>query len=284
MRQIYIVPNILTAFGLACGLFVIFKVNMVEPGFSNFQLLYSSTLLLLVAALADLLDGAIARAIHAESEFGFVFDSLADAISFGVAPSVLMLKSLSLENGTGISFYAAVGAMLYSLCGVLRLVRFNVKTTESKQDEAAKKVQKSNFSGLPIPAAAAAVVSLNLFLHSPVGLSLFPMSVMTRAIILSSFMIVIGYLMICKWKFPSLKTFNFKVPSFHLIFVCVVVTIFLLYGILNYFSIVLLAISMGYVLTGCILTMIRLIAGSKSKTLVDFEIDHEEHDSKGPSC
>ena len=95
MRKIYLIPNIITAFGLACGLFVIFKINMVEPGSGIYTVLNTSALLLLVAAFADLLDGAVARAFHAESEFGVMFDSLADAISFGVAPSVLLLKSLS---------------------------------------------------------------------------------------------------------------------------------------------------------------------------------------------
>ena len=110
MRRIYLIPNIITAFGLSCGLFVIFKVNMVEPGSGLFHALYVATLLLLAAAFADLLDGAVARAIRAESEFGVIFDSLADAISFGVAPSVLLLKSLSLEQGTGLSFFAMLGA------------------------------------------------------------------------------------------------------------------------------------------------------------------------------
>ncbi len=280
MRRIYLVPNILTAFGLACGLFVIFKVNMVEPGFGTYELLYSSALLLLLAAVADLLDGAIARAIHAESEFGFVFDTLADAVSFGVAPSVLMLKSLSLEHGTGISFFSAVGAMLYSLCGVLRLVRFNVKTTERKNDFKAKKEEKKSFSGLPIPAAAAAVVALNLFLNSPLGLRLAPWSLMTIAITLSCFMILMGYLMVSKWKFPSLKTFHVCVPPFHFIFLGAIATILLLYGILNYFSLVLLIVSVGYILIGCILTTIRIIAGKKSKTLIDFEPYRDDQDSR----
>ena len=101
-RQVYLIPNVITAFALACGLFVIFKVNMVEPGEGSYQVLFTSVILILLAAFADLLDGAIARVIRAESEFGFVFDSLADAVSFGVAPSVLLLKSLSLEQGTGL--------------------------------------------------------------------------------------------------------------------------------------------------------------------------------------
>ena len=132
MRQINLIPNIITAFALSCGLFVIFKVNMVEPGTGIFHMLNISVLLLLVAAFADLLDGAVARAIRAESEFGVVFDSLADAVSFGVAPSVLLLKALSLEPGTGLSFYAMLGCLLYSICGVLRLVRYNVKKEEAR--------------------------------------------------------------------------------------------------------------------------------------------------------
>src|SRR5271169_4077659 len=127
MKRVYLVPNIVTAFGLACGLFVIFKINMLEPGSGDYEVVHTSALLLLVAAFADFLDGALARILHAESEFGAVFDTLSDSISFGVAPSVLLLKTLSLEQGTPLSFFAATGCMIYSLCMVLRLVRFNVK-------------------------------------------------------------------------------------------------------------------------------------------------------------
>ena len=86
MRQVYLIPNIITASALSCGLFVIFKVNMVEPGSGLFHVLNVSALLLLVAAFADLLDGAVARAIGAESEFGVIFDSLADAVGCRYGP------------------------------------------------------------------------------------------------------------------------------------------------------------------------------------------------------
>ncbi len=185
MRQVYLIPNVITAFALSCGLFVIFKVNMVEPGSGLFSVLHISAILLLVAAFADLLDGAVARAIHAESEFGTVFDSLADAVSFGVAPSVLLLKALSLEPGTGLSFYAMLGCMLYSICGVLRLVRFNIKTSQSKGNAAAMADHKKHFTGLPIPASALAAVSANLLLSSPFIEEHFPLSQEERAVILS---------------------------------------------------------------------------------------------------
>ena len=73
-KRISLLPNVVTAFGLSCGLFVIFKMNMVGLGEMNEQVLLAATLILLLAAFADLLDGALARAIKAESEFGGLFD------------------------------------------------------------------------------------------------------------------------------------------------------------------------------------------------------------------
>lgn len=276
MRQIYLIPNIITAFGLACGLFVIFKVNMIEPGSGTYHALLTSVILILVAAFADLLDGAVARAFHAESEFGFMFDSLADAVSFGVAPSVLLLKSLSLEQGTGLSFFAVIGGMLFSICGVLRLVRFNVNTVESKGNAQAVHANKKHFTGLPIDAAAIAAVSVNLFFASPFGEKILPMGESTRAIVLTCLMIILGYFMVSRFKFPSVKMLHFRVPSFQLVFLTVLFALFVLYGILYFFPITLLVVSWGYVILGCTLAIIRLIAGKKSKTLEEFEPEDED--------
>lgn len=275
-KQVYLIPNAITAFGLACGLFVIFKVNMVEPGSGSYQVLFTSLLLILVAAFADLLDGAVARIIKAESEFGVAFDSLADAVSFGVAPSVLFLKSLSLEQGTGLSFYAVVGAMLYSICGILRLVRFSVKTAQAKGNLEEEAAQKKNFTGLPIPAGAIAAVSTNLFFVSPFAKEWFDLSNTSMAIILTTIWIVLGFLMVSRWKFPSLKTLHFRVRSFQLVLMTVILAIFILYGILHFFPVMLLVISWGYIVLGMVLSIIRLIAGKKSKTLEDFEPEDEE--------
>jgi CDP-diacylglycerol---serine O-phosphatidyltransferase len=277
-RQVYLIPNVITAFGLACGLFVIFKVNMIEPGSGSYHVLFTSLLLLLLAAFADLLDGAIARVIRAESEFGFVFDSLADAVSFGVAPSVLFLKSLSLEQGTGLSFFAVIGAMLYSICGILRLVRFSVKTNQAKGNLEEEAAEKKNFTGLPIPAAAIAAVSTNLFFVSPFAKEWFNLTDTCSAMILTSIWVVLGFLMVSRWKFPSLKSLHFRVPSFQLVLMTVILAIFILYGILHFFAVMLFAVTWGYILIGVILSMIRMIAGKKSKTLEDFEPEEEESD------
>ena len=277
-RRVYFIPNAITAFGLACGLFVIFKINMVEPGEGSYHVLFTSLLILLVAAIADVLDGAVARVIKGESEFGIIFDSLSDAVTFGVAPSVLLLKSLSLEQGTGLSFFAIFGAMAYSICGVLRLVRFSVKAGQAKGNAAEEEAQKKNFTGLPIPAAAIAAVSSNLFFLSPLEARWLNLSNPTIAIVLTCIWFALGLMMVGRWKFPSLKALHFRLPSLQLMLMMVIVAIFVLYGILNFLPVVLLGVTWGYIILGIVLSTIRLIAGKKSKTLEDFEPEEEEMD------
>ncbi len=276
MKRIHFLPHVITAFGLATGLFVIFKTTMPLPLGGTFRLLYVSSLLLIAAGLADLFDGAIARAMHAESEFGFNFDSLADAVSFGVAPSVLTLKSLSLEPGTLLSFVAVFGALLFSIAGVLRLVRFNVKSKEAQGNPDLILSQKKHFTGLPIPAAALAMVAVNLFLNSPKGMQWIPLTLEAKVGVLSALMVVLGYFMVSRWKFPSLKALNFRVARTELVMAAVVGSVLILYGALYFFSITLAFVMWGYILLGWILSIIRLIAGKKSKTLSDFEPEEEE--------
>ncbi len=279
MKKFNLLPNMITAFGLACGLFVIFKINMLQPGAGDYEVVHTSVLLLLVAVLADFMDGALARAFHAESEFGVVFDSLADAVSFGVAPSVLLLKTLSLEQGTLISFFAASGAMVFSLCGVLRLVRFNVKAAEAKRNVEVQAVQKPHFTGLPITGSAAAAVSANLLLLSPWAQNWLPMSNIDRAIALTCVMFFLGYLMVCRLKFPSLKMLRLRVPSFFMAFLTVIFAVFTLYGILYFFPIILAFSSWFYIFIALILALIRFIAGKKSKTLEEFEPEPDDPDN-----
>lgn len=280
MKKVFLIPNVITALGLACGLFVIFKMNMVEPGASDYTLLHMAAVLLLIAAFADVLDGAIARIIHAESEFGSQFDALSDAITFGVAPSVTILKTLSVPAGTELSFFAMASALFYSVCGVLRLVRFNVSSSKAKGDQAKMTAQKKHFTGLPITAAAPAAVSANLFLLSDDFTRWFSISEQTRAIILIIVMVVLGYFMVSRWKFPSIKMLHFRIPSFHLVLITVLIALVLLYGVIYHFAALFLAIPWIYLLIAWSLSIIRLIAGRKSKTLEDFEPDPESDEGE----
>ncbi len=284
LKKIALLPNVVTAFGLSCGLFVIFKMNMTGVGEVNPQVLTAVTGILLLAAFADLLDGAIARAIKAESDFGGIFDSLADAISFGVAPSVVILKSLSVVPGTKLSFLVTTAAIIFSLCGVLRLARFNVNALAAKGDADLAKAQKKHFTGLPIPAAAASAVSLNLFLFSEDFQSMARLSPVAETWILSLALILLGYCMISRWKFPSVKTLEIRVASFQTVFLTALAAVLIFYGILHYFALVFMVISWSYVLIAWTLAVIRMLAGRKSKTLEEFEpepddLEEETHES-----
>lgn len=281
-NKVAVLPNVVTAFALTCGLFVIFKMNMTPVGEADVHVLTATAGILLLSAFADLVDGAIARALKAESNFGGFFDSLADAITFGVGPAIIVLKSLSLEPGTEFSIFLTLAAMVYCVCGVLRLVRFNVTSLLEKDNPELASAGKKNFTGLPIPAAAAAVVSANLFLASNEFKFLAAISEETRAWILFAILVVIGYLMISRWKFPSLKSLHIRVASFQLVFLTVLIAVFIFYGILNHFPVVFAAISWGYVVIALILSIVRVITGRRSKTLEDFEPEPEDlDDSEG---
>lgn len=234
-----------------------------------------TVLLMLIACVADVLDGALARLMRGESEFGSHFDSLSDAVTFGVAPSVIVLKTLSLPPEHPLAFVLTASALVYSICGVLRLVRFNVLSMRPKTEEEML-ANKKHFTGLPIPAAAIATISANLFLSVASEEGWFVLSQEWQAGIMCGVLVVIGYFMVSRWKFPSVKTLHFRVPSFQLCFIAVLTSLFLLYGILYHFEVVFFALSWIYIVIAWIIAIIRVIAGKRSKTLADFEPDSED--------
>lgn len=272
MRRLSLIPNAITAFGLGVGLFALFSSIFYE--YTIEHMLHKSAVLLLIAGFADLIDGAVARLLKGESEFGLMFDSLADAVSFGVLPSVLVLRTLG-STVHPFSFYLMVGAVSYSMCGVLRLVRFNVKAQEAKGDLIEESAQKKNFTGCPIPIAALSVFSLNYLLSSDFLSGYIHIEQSVRIAVMASVMILVSYLMVSRWKFPSLKRLNLKVPSFPLIFTAGFVTLLILYGIFHYLPLTMVIVSWSYLLVAFFLNVIRLIAGRKSQVLDDFEAEEE---------
>ncbi|MCH9634745.1 MAG: hypothetical protein S4CHLAM7_15060 [Chlamydiae bacterium] len=274
MKRIYLLPNLVTAFSLSCGLFIIFRIILFSQAEMPFTVFKSSVILLLVAGLADVCDGAIARILGAESEFGVQFDSLADSITFGVTPAVIVLRSFSIPLNSPLFFLLSASAIVLSLCGVLRLARYNVGSSQKKEtlNHRGRKI----FTGLPIPAAGLSVVSANLFLISDEFRAITEMSEKTRAIIMISVMFVVGYFMVSRWKFPGVKTFNIRVKSFFLVFVTAISAVVLLYGIFHLFSFTLFAIFWAYLIIAWSLSIIRLILGHHSKRLEDFEPEEDQ--------
>jgi CDP-diacylglycerol--serine O-phosphatidyltransferase len=273
MKSSTLLPNMITAFGLSCGLFVIFKMATLPFAQVNLHVLMVTTGFLLLAAIADILDGAVARAMKGESEFGGMFDSLADAISFGVAPAVIVLKSLPPTQGVDLPLLITIAAMVYSLCGILRLVRFNVAAHKAKSDETLAQAHKKHFTGLPIPAAATAAVSLNLLMASQEFTRWFHLSTQTREWIMCFAMLVLGYLMVSRWKFFSLKSLRIRIASFRLVFVTVLLAVLFFFSVLNHFPVFFFIASWSYVIVAWLLSVIRVISGKRLKTLEEFEPD-----------
>lgn len=132
-RGIFVLPNLLTSLNLFCGFYAV--IAAVDGKYA------AAAVAIIIAGVCDSLDGKIARATHTTSKFGVEYDSLADLISFGLAPG-LMMYLWALKPLGRIGWLAA---FLFVACGALRLARFNTQAGSASSEY---------FSGLPIPAAA----------------------------------------------------------------------------------------------------------------------------------
>jgi CDP-diacylglycerol---serine O-phosphatidyltransferase len=148
-RMVAIVPSLLTRGNAVCGFAAITFAAKVGPEMATPNDLYYAALLIFAGMVFDALDGPVARLARQTSAFGANLDSLSDVITFGVAPAFLMLKFSPVLFHPRLLWVIAV---LYMLCAVMRLARFNV----AHDDEPAHE----SFRGLPSPAAAGMVASL----------------------------------------------------------------------------------------------------------------------------
>jgi len=157
--RIYFLPNLLTAGNLFCGFVALTKIVEADPfSVEYFGQIKYALMFILLACIFDLLDGRAARLGGHESPFGREFDSLADLVSFGVAPAFLVQRVV-LANVFGeyrqISWFIA---SIYLLCGAFRLARFNCLSMMSSGGGG------KEFLGFPIPSAAGLVASLTLLI------------------------------------------------------------------------------------------------------------------------
>ena len=164
------IPNIFTFINLACGVFSI--ISIIKE---NFLL---SAIFILIAGLVDRYDGRIARYLQVSSELGKELDSLADLVSFGVAPSILIFTMFELDNlaPMGLLGYALVIA--FPICGAFRLARYNVSSFDGV------------YTGVPITITGCVLALFAI-------ISLYTTKLLVVAIIL---MIVGAYLMVCTLK------------------------------------------------------------------------------------
>lgn len=219
--KIYFLPNLLTAGNLFFGFLAIIRCIQAKYAAADADgsiLLYTEAVwFILFACICDALDGRIARMGGRQSLFGAEFDSIADTVSFGVAPA-LMVFFLILSPTDAYPFFRQIGWLIgfvYLLCVGVRLARFNVLTNPYIPGSR-KSAKTGDFQGLPAPAAAAMIASLVLVLNA--------FDLQNLAIVLPLLMLLIAWLMVSTIPYPSFKHINWETQTRFRTFVLVIVT------------------------------------------------------------
>jgi len=180
---IYILPNLFTASSIFVGV-----ISIVEASQNNFTL---ASWLILLALLFDGLDGRVAHVTNTTSQFGVEFDSLADIISFGIAPAMLLYFYVGHDFGR----FGILVSSLYVIFGAIRLARFNISTA---------KTDPNVFIGLPIPTAA---VFISMWI-----LLFYKYSLQNYALILLFLALGVSILMVSNFRYPSFKKIQLDKP------------------------------------------------------------------------
>jgi len=178
-----VVPSLLTTANLFCGFYGI--IAALNEDF------FGAAIAILIAVVFDGLDGKIARLTKTTSNFGVEYDSLADLLSFGVAPS-LILYMWALEP---VGRFGWLAAFIFVICGALRLARFNVQVPQSSG---------FHFTGLPIPAAAGMVASLILLGKDFITFA------EPKPLVVIGVAYLLAFLMVSNIKYRSFKNMRLK--------------------------------------------------------------------------
>jgi CDP-diacylglycerol--serine O-phosphatidyltransferase len=242
-RGVYILPNLFTTGNLFCGFWAIISVFQEK--------FFYAAIAILLASAFDILDGKVARLSGGTSKFGIQYDSLADLVSFGIAPALLAFSWALRPYGR----FGWLAAFLFVVCGALRLARFNVQTSSG---------EVKYFKGLPIPVAAS-MIALTILLY----LRLIETG-WVKDIIILIMIWVLAFLMVSNIRYFSFKEFNLAKRKPFRIFLFVVLSMIV---IVMEPIIVLFCFVLFYVFSGPVNI---LIAWHKKKALRKMEPVPEE--------
>lgn len=184
-KAMFVLPNLFTLSSIFCGFYAV----VLASGSAGPTQLYQATLAVFFGILFDMIDGRVARLTRTQSEFGVQIDSLADMVTFGVAPAVIVYR-WGLHR---LGLLGAVAAFSFLACGAIRLARFNVLASRSGGGAS------QHFIGLPIPLAAGVLVSLVMF-HQRTFAA--PLANQANVLVL---ILVLAYLMVSNVRYRSFK-------------------------------------------------------------------------------
>ena len=200
--RIYFLPNLLTAGNLFCGFVALTKIVEANLGAGDYSDIKLALGFILLACIFDLFDGRVARMGGHESPFGREFDSLADLISFGVAPAFLVHRVVLRDVLPG--EYAELGwfiASIYLICGAFRLARFNCLSAMNAPGAG------KDFLGFPIPSAAGLVASLTLFI---IKLNEKEKGLGNWSYLLPVVLVFLSVMMVSEVRYPSFKSLGLR--------------------------------------------------------------------------
>jgi len=207
-KGMYILPSLFTTGNMAAGFYAILEV--VHASAANFTHLDNAAKAIGFAVLFDGLDGRVARMTGTSSDFGKEFDSLADVVTFGVAPAMLawtwgfhLMPPVALtEWNIKLTQLGAIAAFLFLMAGASRLARFNITTNPQPSNPG--RPEKKYFVGMPIPAGAGVIAAV---VHFQSGV---PLESWYTAITWLAMVAAVGYLMVSTWRFYSFKDIDFR--------------------------------------------------------------------------
>lgn len=259
-KGLYLIPSLFTAANIGMGFFAIMAAlrafQLVGLGGEQ-NLIFARNLFdnaakaIGWAVLFDALDGRIARMTKTTTEIGVQLDSIADVVTFGIAPAVLAYTwgyGSALREGSGLHKLGWFLSFMYLMCGAFRLARFNVQATRPRPlSEGTIKVDKKNFIGLPIPMAAGLIAAIVHFAPMPL-LQYAPQTAESYSGLMMLLVACLSILMVSTIRYSSFKSIGTRSRSTRTILV--VVSICML--VYLYSQIVLLLIVSIYVLQGLV--------------------------------
>lgn len=247
-RGMYVLPSLFTAGNMAMGFYAMMEAIRGAATGDN-DAFNRSAIAIVLAVLSDGLDGRIARMTNTASAFGKELDSLADVVSFGVAPALLAyLWGVKMIVPSGypliqarVMHFGAAICFLFLICGACRLARFNISVNPVPRNPG--RPDRKYFVGMPIPAGAGALASVvHLFEGSPVH-------DLWACLLWLSLVAIAGFLMVSSWRFWSGKELDFSTrrPGRTLVLIVCLAAI-----LVEWHKYVLFSLSMIYVVSGVV--------------------------------
>jgi len=258
-KSLFILPNLFTLSSVLCGFYAI--LTCASPAATNDDF-YRASMLIIFAMFFDTIDGRVARLTKTQSAIGVQLDSLADVISFGVAPAVLVYRWSLDELGTA----GVLICFSYIACGAIRLARFNVL---AMSESGAPKKPGKYIMGLPIPAAAGILISL-VVANTVTGR--FPL----RPYLITTVVLALAFFMVSTIRFRSFKDLKLSVRTLVFVVLAIGSTVFV--ALRFHISIALVWLLASYIAIGLAEAVFTIALRGRRST--DDEDDDEEPDEE----